>query len=275
MGELQMARENFRVGEMDVSADIVFQRMKQHYPEDMKRFLAGAELCARSGSHEQVLYNLKVVACDALCAGMLAIRWEDDLKAGVGYFAQGADITDRFLDFGKRGFPTSAWLSHHLLYCNVLSNRFEQATALAEWTSTIVAPNPRLTDVESEAFGRLLALFILDRRDEFITVRQQCFNPPPRKLHPFWQWLTVYLDLYQAVLDRDQARFDELMQVREGACVKWSKKKAGGSRPEFIGGELSQFVFDFMGVGVAKIARHRGMRCDFDSTFLPKKVVEA
>lgn len=256
---------------MSVSAATVFQRMKQDFPENMKRFL-----CAQSGSHEQVLYNLKVVARDALCAGMLAIRWENDLKTGVAYFAQGADITNRFLDFGRRGFPASAWLSHHLIYCNVLSNRFEQAAALAEWTSTIVDPAPRLTDVESEAFGRLLALFILDRRDDFITLRQQCFNPPPRKLHPFWQWLTIYLDLYQAVLDRDQARFDDLMPEREEACVKWSKnKKAGESRTEFVGGEPSQFVFDFMGVGIAKIARLRGMRCDFDSTFLPKKVVEA
>lgn len=59
---------------MSVSAATVFQRMKQDLPENMERFLAGAELCARSGSHEQVLYNLKVVAHDALCAGSASIR---------------------------------------------------------------------------------------------------------------------------------------------------------------------------------------------------------
>lgn len=25
-------------------------------------------------------------------------------------------------------------------------------------------------------------------------MRRQCFNPPPRKLHPFWQWLTIMTD---------------------------------------------------------------------------------
>lgn len=112
--------------------------------------------------------------------------------------------------------------------------------------------------------------------DDFITLRQQCFNPLRRKLHPFWQWLTIYLDLYQAVLDRDQARFDELMRDREEGYVARSlNKNAGESRPEFGGGEQSQFVFDFMGVGIAKVACRRGMRCDFDSTFLPKKVVDS
>lgn len=76
---------------MSVSAATVFQRKKQNLPENMKRFLAGAELCAQSGAHEQVLYNLSVVARDALCAGMLAICWENDLKTGASYFAQGAD----------------------------------------------------------------------------------------------------------------------------------------------------------------------------------------
>lgn len=255
---------------------VVFQRKKTHLPDDFQRSVKAADHCAHNPSaHINAVWNLSLAARDALCAGMLAIKWDKDLKAGIAYFAQGADLHRKFLDFARRGLPAAAWHAHHLIYCNLLCSRFDAAAELSEWAAGFVTPEPHRSDEDSEAFGRLLGLFVLDHKADFASLRNGYFGPS-RPLSAFWQWQTLYLDLYKAVLDRDQARFDALMQARERVYVARSKdKRLGESSPEFGGGEGSQFVFDFMGVGIAKLARHRGMRCDFEAVFLPKMVVDA
>ena len=261
---------------MTVPLATVAQRTKALLEQDIGRALSAAESCANSGRMDQVLWVLSLAARDVLRAGMFAIRWERDLPRGRDYFRRAAEINPRFLDFVSQGLPAAAWCAHHLIYCNLLSDRFDDAVRLAEWAHGFDTPDPRLGDAEHEAFGRLLGLFVLDRRQAFSALRTQYFCPPKRKLYPFWRWLQIYLDLYQAVLDRDQARFEELMPEREAKYLARSKdEKAGESRPEFGGGMESNFTFDFMGVGIAKIAVQRGMRCDFDATHLPKVVVHS
>ncbi|MDO9636744.1 MAG: hypothetical protein Q7I95_07265, partial [Thiobacillus sp.] len=73
----------------------------------------------------------------------------------------------------------------------------------------------------------------------------------------------------------NQEGFDRLMPQRDQAFKsRLTDKKFGDARMEFGGRDENRFVIDFMGLGVAKMARRRGMTVGVDTWSVPLALVK-
>lgn len=229
--------------------------------ESMAMSLRAAEQCAAEGVKARVLWNLGIASRDALCLAMLALRCREDAAAAREHLRQGVAAGEKLLDYAARGFPGSAFFAHPGIYCALLADAAPTAQKLSQWASGPHETDPRLNDPKGEVFGQLLGLFVLDRPAEYAAQRVQLGKGLGLEKDPFWKWLTVYLDLYAAVLRRDQAALDAGMAQRAQAFAARAKDRGFGDlRPEFGGGRDQDLVFDFMGTGIVKVALQRGLR---------------
>lgn len=207
----------------------------------------------------------------ALNLGMMAMRLDGDPAAALSALRRGLPFARQLLELHEDGLFGTAWHSHAPLHLCLLCEEFEMADALASMTLDLPKPKSGQSDDSHEAFGRMLAATVLDDAARLELWRGQL----PKKLLYWWQCQMVYADLYQAIVQREQERFDLLMRQRHEAFKsRLTDKKFGDARMEFGGRDENRFVIDFMGLGAAIMAIKQGMAVVEDTWSVPLALVE-
>lgn len=229
-----------------------------------------AALAKRDAEHAHNVVRSASLSC--MEAAMVYARQDHDYAVARRYCNQCADYANVLIDMARQGLTGTPWSGFFILYCSLMAGRFEKAEAVAQW----MLQCPVVAEDEADPadpLAMLSGLAMLDLRERFLTYRRERYDASWHASHPFFGPLSVYLDLWQTVLDRDQSEFDKVMQRREEHCIRLSKQKEEG-RLGFGGGVDSNFIVDFMGIGCAIVARRRGMSCDVDTIYLPRVMVD-
>jgi hypothetical protein len=216
-------------------------------------------------------YNVRSGASSHLRIAMVYARHDKDFVTAKKYCSRCADYADVLKDIAQQGLYGTPWSGLYVLFCGLIAGRFDKAETVAKWMLGCPAA-PDGADPH-DPLAMLSAYGVLDLPEEFRAYRYDRFDQSWHATHPFFGPLSVYFDLWHAVLIRDQPAFDASMLRREEHHVRWSKQRGEG-RLEFGGGEESKYIIDFMGVGCAILARKRGMTCDTDTMYLPRAMVD-
>lgn len=215
--------------------------------------------------------NVRAGASSLLRAAMIYARHDKDFVTARQYCLQCAQYADTLTEMARLGLEGTPWSGLYVLYCSLFAGAFEKADEVARWIS-------RCAVAEDDAdphdpLAMLSAYGVLDQLERFEVCRRDRFDTTWHATHPFFGPLSVYFDVWHALLKRDQIAFDRAMLLREEHQVRLSKQRGEG-RLEFGGGDDSKYIIDFMGVGCAITARRRGMSCDMDTIYLPKAMVD-
>jgi hypothetical protein len=231
------------------------------------------------GNFVHVGFNVNLLARNLLACGMMSQRVDADTGAALEYFRTACGFTrelGRALEAIAKSAPDSeqAYLLPEQfeipLYVCVLAGDWAQAELIARWTGY-----PGVIDREDQFRALMtwqLAALLRDDEQGFMAVRQK-FEKMPKK-HKSRQRLIIYADMYDAVMHRDQKRFDVSI---EAARVQYLARRRNRDplRPEYGDGEHNNAVLDFMSVGTARIASRRGLQVRSYSGTLPQALVEA
>jgi hypothetical protein len=251
-----------------------YERLKGTVPELFRMALEGVDHCSRHPDKKTLVYfNLRAAAEAALRMGMALVRNGGDLRGGMEWFREGARLAEQVLDFAKQPIEATPWSGHHILYCNLLVGDFETAQAIARWIVSLKGFDPSLGET-GDPFALAASWFVLDERTGLERVRTAYIGADGSGVHPYWQAMLVYIDLYEAVLARDQAAFDKLMEAREKVVLA-RRRQTDTGRLEYGGGIISELVLDFMGIGIAKVAVSRDLALNQDTVNVPKSLVLA
>jgi hypothetical protein len=221
---------------------------------------------------ESAHHNVRSAASSCLKAAMVHARHDHNYVVALQYCTRCAGYADTLADLARQGLAGTPWSGFFVMYCSLMAGQFDKAHDVARW----MAQCPVLAQDASDPHDPLAMLCgyaVLDLREKFESFRHERYDTSWHATHPFFGPLSIYLDLWHAVLIRDQAAFDARMQLREEHCIRLSKRKDSG-RLEFGGGEDSTYIVDFMGIGCAIVARRHRMSCDADTTYLPRAMVE-
>lgn len=91
----------------------------------------------------------------------------------------------------------------------------------------------------------------------------------------WWGKQRIYFSLYRAVLDGDGAFFNELLlEAIELFRARGFDKDFGDQLGEYGGLEYNGFAIDFMSVGIAVVAKSKGLSCQLDNEYFPKDLIE-
>lgn len=219
-----------------------------------------------------VVHNhVRAAASSCLKAAMVYARHDRNYALAQQYCSRCADYADTLADVARQGLMGTPWSGLYVMFGGLMAGRFDKAQQVAHWMAQCPVVAQDAADPH-DPLAMLSGYAVLDLCEKFENYRHERFDTSWHATHPFFGPLSVYLDLWQAVLNRDQAAFDSGMQRREDHCVRLSKRKDEG-RLEFGGGEDSKYIVDFMGIGCAIVARRHGMSCDVDTTYLPRAMV--
>ena len=225
-------------------------------------------------------HNVDLMARSLLLRGMMSYRIEDDVKAAFSDFQASCELTKEFdraikgIQGGEPGLQTAYLDIADLgipLYTCLLASNWDRVVVIAK-----LSQHPAVQekgDPIRAIMSKLLVALILDDKNEFTVLRSKYDRL--KKSH-WWQYFIIYIDLYESVLNRDQERFDALMETAEKKFqARASDRKFGDLRPEYGGGqENNAVVLDFMSLGIAKVALKRGMRVARDSDVMPRSLLE-
>jgi hypothetical protein len=221
---------------------------------------------------EAVHNHVRAAASSCLKAAMVYARHDRNYALAQQYCSRCADYADTLVDTARQGLMGTPWSGFYVLYCSLLAGRFDKAQQVAQWMVQCPVVAQDAADPH-DPLAMLSGYAVLDLREKFENYRHERYDTSWHATHPFFGPLSVYLDLWQAILSRDQAAFDAAMERREDHCVRLARQKDEG-RLEFGGGEDSKYIVDFMGIGCAIVARRHGMTCDVDTTYLPRAMVD-
>lgn len=216
--------------------------------------------------------NVRMAALACLRYAMVSARYDKDYAVAKQYCGRGADYADTLNEFAAQGLTDTPWSGLYVLFCSLMAGRFDKAEQVARWMlqCPIVAED---NADPHDPLAMLSAYTVLDMREKFEGYRRERYDTSWHAKHPFFGSLSVYLDLWRALLSRDQAAFDTAMERREQHCIRQSKERGDG-RLDFGGAEASPYTIDFMGVGSSVLARHRGLSCEVDTIYLPRAMVD-
>lgn len=216
--------------------------------------------------------NVRGVAASNLCAAMAWARYRPESGVAKAYVERVSALADALTDMAHRGLHDTPWSGFYVLYCSLMAGRFDRAEAVARWMGQCAVAEDAADP--HDPLAMLSGYGVLDELEKFEALRRNRFDSSWHATHPFFGPLSVYLDLWHAILKRDQAAFDAAMVRREEHHVRLAKQRGEG-RLEFGGGRDSKYIVDFMGIGCAIMARRRGMSCDVDTTYLPRGMVDS
>jgi hypothetical protein len=250
----------------------VVRRIKED-AEKQLRMVARTLPAAIARSNARLAHdNVRAAASKCLQAAMVHARHDRNYVVALQYCSRCADYAETLADIARQGLMGTPWSGFYVMYCSLMAGRFDKAHEVARWMTQCPVIAQDAADPH-DPLAMLCGYAVLNLREKFETFRHERFDTSWHATHPFFGSMSVYLDLWQAVLNRDQAAFDIKMELREEHHIRLSKQRDLG-RAEFGGGEDSKYVVDFMGVGCAIVARQCGMSCDVDTTYLPGAMVD-
>jgi hypothetical protein len=215
--------------------------------------------------------------------GMMTARILGDFARARADFARAASLTvelDRALELIREGTDTPApngasfCLDAHSLELPVF------ACLLAEdWTRVEVVARMALdlhaVDMLEDQVGvlmtRLLAAFVLDERTVFAALRVP-YNRIAKSM--WWKYFAHYVDMYESVLERDQARYTDLAASADKFYRARARNRTiGDLRPEYGGLAENERMLDFIALAIAIVAVKRGMSPGKESDIVPSQLI--
>jgi len=230
------------------------------------------------GDYRRVGLNIDSISRSLLQRGMMSARVDGDFQSARADFALAADWTrefDRALEavrqsgqkpVAPRWFACLDIYSFEIpLFACLLAHDWPRAGALARITH-----DPLVLELEDETqtlMTRLLVAFVLDDRAQF-TQHKSVYDKT--KKSAWWKYFVHYVDMYDSVISRDQARYDELAATADGLYrARATDRKFGDLRPEYGGQAENERMLDFIALAIAIVAVKRGMRPGKVSDIVP------
>jgi hypothetical protein len=153
----------------------------------------------------------------------------------------------------------------------VLAHDWPRADAVARLTR-----DPRVRDLEEPVHAlrvRLLAALVLDDVAAFAELKSAYDK---RKKSAWMKYFVHYVDMYEVVISRDQARYNELALTADQLYrARARDRKFGDLRPEYGGLAANAVMLDFMALAIAIVAVKRGMRASKESDIVPAQLIIA
>jgi hypothetical protein len=216
--------------------------------------------------------NLRTVSFNHLRAAMISARYEKNYAAAKDACSQCADYADTLVAMADEGLCGTPWSGFFVLHSALMAGRFDKAETAAQWMMQCPIVAEDSADPH-DPLSLLCGYAVLDLREKFSTCRHDRFDSSWHATHPFFGPLSIYLDLWNAVLTRSQDDFNAVIMKCQEHHVRLSKQRGEG-RIGFGGGEDSLLIVDFIGISAAIVARRRGLSCDIDTDYLPRAMIE-
>jgi hypothetical protein len=234
------------------------------------------------GDFRRVGFNVDVESRSLLQLGMMNARVAGDFASARSDFARAAGLTrefDRALEgirqSGQKPVPPRWSMCLDIqnfevpLFACVLAHDWSRAESLARMTR-----DPNVLELEDKTYAqvsRLLAAFVLDDREAF-TKEKAVYDKT--KKSAWSKYFVHYVDMYDSVINRDQARYDELAGTADTLYRARAKdRKFGDLRPEYGGLADNARMLDFIALAIAIVAVKRGMRPGKESDVVPAALI--
>jgi hypothetical protein len=234
------------------------------------------------GDYRRIGLNIDMISRSLLQRGMMSARVEGDFQSARADFVLAAGFTrefDRALEavrqsgqkpVAPRWFACLDIYSFEIpLFACLLAHDWPRAQALARMTH-----DPLVLELEDETktlMTRLLVAFVLDDRAAF-TERKAVYDKS--KKSAWWAHFVHYVDMYDSVISRNQARYDELAAAADGLYrARATDRKFGDLRPEYGGQADNERMLDFIALSIAIVAVKRGMRPGKESDIVPAALI--
>ena len=234
------------------------------------------------GDFRRVGFNIDGKSRLLLQRAMMSARVDGDFQSARGDFALAAGLTrefDRALEgvrqSGQKPVPPLWFACLDIqsfeipLFACVLAHDWERAESIAHMTR-----DPNVLEIEDETkaqMSRLVAAFVLDDRGAFTQVKAVYDKT---KKSAWWKYFVHYVDMYDSVINRDQARYDELANTADTLYRARDKdRKFGDLRPEYGGLADNARMLDFIALAIAIVAVKRGMRPGKESDIVPAALI--
>ena len=234
------------------------------------------------GDFRRVGLNTDMLARSLLQRGMMSARLNGDFQSARADFALAAGWTqefDRALEAVRQSGQKAvaprwfACLDIHSfeipLFACVLAHQWPRALALARITH-----DPLVLELEDETktlMTRLLVAFVLDDHAAFAE-RKAVYDKS--KKSAWWKYFLHYVDMYDSVINRDQARYGELATTADSLYrARARDRKFGDLRPEYGGRADNERMLDFIALAIAIVAVKRGMQPGKASDIVPIELI--
>jgi hypothetical protein len=235
-------------------------------------------------NYRRVGHLVDTMARVHLQRGMIAARLEGDFQSARTDFSQAAALTlefERALEGIGQGdaepVPPTFFgcldiedFENPLLMC-ALAHDWPRAEAVARITR-----DPRVRDLEDPVHSlmvRMLAALVLDDAAAFAVLKSAYDK---RKKSAWMKYFVHYVDMYEAVINRDQARYNELALTADQLYrARARDRKLGDLRPEYGGLRDNEHMLDFMALAIAIVAVKRGMCAGKESDIVPAELIIA
>ncbi|WP_415884545.1 hypothetical protein [Neptuniibacter sp. QD34_54] len=204
---------------------------------------------------------------DSLVLGMLKARKGEDLEAVFDIFCEGAEAAEYLLKVPPCELPISR-LDIPLFLC-LITGRFDLAHKLAS-----LVLSEELVFIRSSHFDlhtKMIAGFILENLSVIEENEKALF-----KLTKIYRWekQRLYFEMYKNIVTGDAEALNiNIGKAQESFASRKDDKKFGDQLGEYGGMEYNQFALDFMGLGIASLAVHKGFNVHCDTEYLPQQLV--
>jgi hypothetical protein len=258
---------------------------------EARRKRIGHSISAMPGILEQVYargdfrtigHNVDVNSRSLLERGMMSARLDGDFQSARSDFALAAGLTrefDRALEgirqSGEKPVPPRWSMCLDIqnfevpLFACVLAHDWSRAESVARMTR-----DPNVLELEDKTYAqvsRLLAALVLDDREAF--TKEKALYDKTKK-SAWSKYFVHYADMYDSVINRDQARYDELSNTADTLYRARAKdRKFGDLRPEYGGLADNARMLDFIALAIAIVAVKRGMRPGKESDVVPAALI--
>ena len=207
-------------------------------------------------------------ACrNALQLAMIEIRCHNDIDTALSYLSKARDLSIAFETI-PAGIVAASSLDIPI-FCCLLTGDVYNAKLLAELISS--GKMKVISGSHFDVHTQILAAFVLNDIKSFDKRLNDFGDLEPNY---WWEKQGIYFRLYRAVLDNNESLFNELLNE----AIKLFKERStdkdfGNQLGEYGGLEYNQFAIDFMSVGIAVIAKSKGLSCHQDSVYFPLKLI--
>ena len=208
----------------------------------------------------------KGVARNALQYAMIELRCNKDFTSAKALFERARIASIALVDIPENVAPASSF--DIPMFCSLLAHDVDNTKMLAEVALTEkVIPGSHF-----DVHAKILSAFVLD---DFKLAEKWVQEFDGLKKLYWWDKQRIYFDLYKAVLQRDGESFNDLLtkavtQFKE----RETDKKFGDQLGEYGGLEYNKFAIDFMAIGIAIIAKSKGMNSSLDNDYFPLKLLD-
>jgi hypothetical protein len=232
------------------------------------------------GDFRRIGFNVEGQSCLLMQRAMMSARMDGDFQSARRDFALAADATrefDRALEgirqSGQKPVPPHWFACLDIqsveipLFACLLAHDWERAEGVAHLTR-----DPNILDIEDETkaqMSRLLAAFVLDDRGEFLHLKAA--YDKTRK-SAWWKYFVHYVEMYDSVINRDQARYEELADTADARYRARAKDRKFGDL-RYGGLADNARMLDFIALAIAIVAVKRGMRAGKVSDAVPAALI--